>query len=63
MMKNPAQVHFLTILKDAVSNPTKAYFFNSWNCNSPEDCQKYAIEQLKKKFNYSDSRINKLMNA
>ena len=48
MEKNPAQVHFLKILKDAVSNPTKAYFFNSWNCNSPEDCQKYAIEQLKK---------------
>jgi hypothetical protein len=58
---NPASFHYHAILKDAVINPTKAYFFNSWQCSSPDECQEYAIAMLRKKFDYSDNQIVKLI--
>jgi hypothetical protein len=48
-------------MKDAVINPTKAYFLNSWQCSSPDECQEYAIAILRKKFDYSDNQIVKLI--
>jgi hypothetical protein len=30
-----------------VTNPTKAYFFNSWDCANPKECRQYAISKLK----------------
>jgi len=62
MKNNPAMYHYLKILRDAVTNPTKAYFFNSWDCASPKECRQYAISKLKTKFNYSDRVIMKLIN-
>ncbi len=59
--KNPASYHYHAILKDAVINPTKAYFFNSWQCSSPQECKEYAITMLRKKFEYSDNQIFKLI--
>ena len=54
MSKNPAVYHYVKILRDAVTNPTKAYFFNSWiECSTPKECRQYAISKLKTKFNYS----------
>jgi hypothetical protein len=50
LKNNVASFHYHLILKDAVINPTKAYFFNSWQCSSPDECQEYAIDlNLKKK--------------
>jgi hypothetical protein len=43
-------------LKDAVINPTKAYFLNSWQCSSPDECQEYAIAILRKK-DYSEIKL------
>jgi hypothetical protein len=37
LKNNPASFHYHTILKDAVINPTKAYFLNSWQCSSPDE--------------------------
>jgi hypothetical protein len=54
LKNNPASFHYHTILKDAVINPTKAYFLNSWQCSSPDECQEYAIAILRKKFDYSE---------
>jgi menaquinone-dependent protoporphyrinogen IX oxidase len=61
LKNNPASFHYHLILKDAVINPTKAYFFNSWQCSSPDECQEYAIAILRKKFDYSDNQIVKLI--
>ena len=61
LKNNPASFHYHAILKDAVINPTKAYFFNSWQCSSPDECQEYAIAILRKKFDYSDNQIVKLI--
>ena len=61
MSNNPAVVHYVKILRDAVTNPTKAYFFNSWNCANPKECRQYAISKLKTKFKYSDKAIMKLI--
>ena len=62
MSKNPAVYHYVKILRDAVTNPTKAYFFNSWiECTDPKECRQYAISKLKTKFNYSDKQITKLI--
>jgi hypothetical protein len=61
MSKNPAVYHYVKILRDAVTNPTKAYFFNSWDCANPKECRQYAISKLKTKFKYSDKAIMKLI--
>jgi hypothetical protein len=61
MSNNPAVVHYVKILRDAVTNPTKAYFFNSWDCANPKECRQYAISKLKTKFKYSDKAIMKLI--
>ena len=61
MSNNPAVVHYVKILRDAVTNPTKAYFFNSWDCANPKECRQYAISKLKTKFKYSDKQITKLI--
>lgn len=58
---NPASYHYHKILKDAVINPTKAYFFNSWQCESPAQCKEYALTMLRKKFDYSDNQILRLI--
>lgn len=58
---NPASFHYHAILKDAVINPTKAYFFNAWQCANPQECKEYAIAMLRKKFEYSDNQIVKLI--
>jgi hypothetical protein len=61
MSNNPAVVHYVKILRDAVTNPTKAYFLNSWDCANPKECRQYAISKLKTKFKYSDKAIMKLI--
>jgi hypothetical protein len=61
LKNNPASFHYHSILKDAVINPAKAYFLNSWQCSSPDECQEYAIAILRKKFDYSDNQIVKLI--
>jgi|TARA_R110000822_G_scaffold303725_1_gene428589 hypothetical protein len=61
MSKNPAVYHYVKILRDAVTNPMKAYFFNSWDCTNPKECRQYAISKLKTKFKYSDKQITKLI--
>jgi hypothetical protein len=45
LKNNPASFHYHAILK-------KAYFLNSWQCSSPDECQEYAIAILRKKFDY-----------
>jgi hypothetical protein len=61
MSNNPAVIHYVKILRDAVTNPTKAYFLNSWDCANPKECRQYAISKLKTKFKYSDKAIMKLI--
>jgi hypothetical protein len=61
MSKNPAVYHYVKILRDAVTNPMKAYFLNSWDCTNPKECRQYAISKLKTKFKYSDKQITKLI--
>ena len=58
---NPIDYHYHAILKDAVINPTKAYYFNSWNKLTPSECREYAIAILIRKFNYSSNRIKRLL--
>jgi hypothetical protein len=58
---NPIDYHYHSILKDAVINPTKAYFFNSWNCLNPSECREYAVAILRKKFHYSDNMLKNLL--
>jgi hypothetical protein len=44
-----------------MTNPTKAYFFNSWDCANPKECRQYAISKLKTNLNTRTRAIMKLI--